>query len=90
MFPHTRSSGMGRLAETKTKEQKTMKDWIKVADDLLKYRKKNVLINSGKISHKKAIETAESVYDKFRIKQDLEYISSMAELYKKYLEENNK
>ena len=36
------------------------------------------------------IEKAENEYEKFRIKQDREYISSMDEMYKKYLEENNK
>ena len=80
------------VAETEAKEQKimTMNNWIEAADDLLKYRKKDILVSSGKISHKKAVEKAENEYDKFRIKQDQEYISSMDELYTKYLEENNK
>ncbi|MEG1995337.1 MAG: RhuM family protein, partial [Bacilli bacterium] len=79
------------VAEAETKEQKvmTMNQWIEVADDLLKYRKKNILTDSGKISHKKAIEKAEKEYEKLRIKQDQEYISSMDEMYQKYLEENN-
>ena len=79
------------VAETEAKEQKlmTMNDWIEVADDLLKYRKKKVLSDSGKISHKQAMEKAENEYEKFRIKQDREYISSMDEMYKRYLEENN-
>lgn len=68
----------------------TMNDWIEVADDLLKYRKKKVLSDSGKISHKQAMEKAENEYEKFRIKQDREYISSMDEMYKRYLEESNK
>ena len=68
----------------------TMNDWIEVADDLLKYRKKKVLSDSGKISHKQAMEKAEKEYEKFRIKQDREYISSMDEMYKRYLEESNK
>ena len=68
----------------------TMNDWIEVADDLLKYRKKKVLNDSGKISHKQAMEKAENEYEKFRIKQDREYISSMDEMYKRYLEESNK
>ena len=68
----------------------TMNDWIKETDDLLKFRKKNILNDAGKISHKKAIEKAENEYEKFRIKQDREYISSMDEMYKKYLEENKK
>ena len=80
------------VAESEAKEQKvmTMKDWIEVADDLLKYRKKKVLNDSGKISHKQAMEKAENEYEKFRIKQDREYISSMDEMYKRYLEESNK
>ena len=68
----------------------TMNDWIKETDDLLKFRKKNILNDAGKISHKKAIEKAENEYEKFRIKQDREYISSMDEMYKRYLEETNK
>ena len=78
------------VAQTEAKEQKNMmmKDWIEVANDLLKYRKKKILNDSGKISHKQAIEKAENEYEKFRIKQDREYISSMDEMYKKYLEEN--
>lgn len=68
----------------------TMNDWIKEIDELLKFRKKNVLNDSGKISHKQAIEKSENEYEKFRVKQDREYISSMDEMYKRYLEENNK
>ncbi len=68
----------------------TMNDWIKETDDLLKFRKKNILNDAGKISHKQALEKAENEYEKFRIKQDREYISSMDEMYKRYLEENIK
>ena len=80
------------VAESEAKEQRlmTMKDWIEVADDLLKYRKKKVLSDSGKISYRQAMEKAENEYEKFRIKQDKEYISSMDEMYKRYLEENKK
>ena len=38
--------------------------------------------DSGNISHKTAIEKASSEYEKFGIKQDQEYISSMDEMYK--------
>ena len=79
------------VAETEAKEQKTMtmNSWIEVADDLLKYRKKNILKDSGKISHKQAVEKANSEYEKFREKQDNEYISSMDKMLNKYLKENN-
>ena len=78
------------VAETEAKEQKTMtmNKWIEIADDLLKYRKKNILKDAGKISHKQAIEKANEEYEKFRIKQDKEYISSMDQMLNKYLKEN--
>ena len=77
------------VAETEAKEQKTitMNGWIQIADDLLKYRKKNILKDAGKISHKQALEKANKEYEKFRIKQDIEYISSMDKMLDKYLNE---
>ena len=68
----------------------TMQKWIDATDDLLKFRKKEILSNSGSISHKKAQAKATKEYEKFRIKQDKKYISSMDELYERYLEENKK
>ncbi len=68
----------------------TMQNWIDTTDKLLKFREKKILNDSGKISHKRAIEKAETEYEKFRIKQDKTYISSMDEMYKKYLEGENK
>lgn len=56
----------------------------------IKISKKSVLKDSGNISHKQAVEKAESEYEKFKIIQDQEYISSMDEFYNKYLEEFNK
>lgn len=78
-------------AEDMAEEQElmTMQKWIDVTDKLLVFREKKVLKDSGKISHKKAIEKAEDEYEKFRIKQDREYISSMDEMYKKYLDEKS-
>ena len=67
----------------------TMQKWIDVTGDLIKFRKKDILNNSGSISHKQAIEKAESEYEKYRIKQDREYISSMDELSQKYLLEEH-
>ena len=67
----------------------TMKDWINETDNLLKFRKKEILKDSGKISHKQAVEKAEKEYEKYRVKQDMQYISSMDEMYQRYLKENN-
>lgn len=66
----------------------TMKNWIDETDNLLKFRKKEILKTSGKISHKKAMEKANTEYEKFKVKQDMEYISSMDEMYQRYLNEN--
>ena len=76
--------------EAKEKHVMTMKDWINATDDLLKFRNKQVLKDSGKISHKQAVEKAESEYEKYRVIQDQKYISSMDEFYNKYLEESSK
>lgn len=80
------------FAEDEAKERHimTMQNWIDATDDLLKFRRKRILNNGGSISHKEAIKKAENEYEKFRIKQDKEYISSMDEMYKRYLEESNK
>ena len=74
--------------EAKQRHVMTMKDWINATDDLLKFRRKEILNNSGSISHKEAVEKAEKEYEKFRIIQDRKYISSIDEFYKKYLGEN--
>lgn len=78
------------FAEDEAKERHimTMQNWINATDDLLKFRRKNILKNSGSISHKNAVDKAESEYEKYRIIQDEKYISSMDEFYNKYLKEN--
>ena len=43
----------------------TMQDWIKATDDLLKFRRKNILDNPGNISHRQAVEKAENEYEKY-------------------------
>ena len=74
--------------EAKQRHVMTMKDWIDATDDLLKFRRKEILDNSGSISHKEAVEKAEKEYEKFRVIQEQKYISSMDEFYNKYLSEN--
>ena len=68
----------------------TMQDWIDRTDKLLEFREKKILKNAGSVSHKEATEKAESEYEKYRIKQDREYISTMDEMYEKYLKEERK
>lgn len=52
-----------------------MKDWIQKLDDFLKISEKELLINSGKISHQEAIEKSKAEYDKYRKTEDKKYIS---------------
>ena len=80
------------FAEDEAKERHimTMNDWIEATDDLLKFRRKKILDNAGSISHDQAIEKANKEYEKFKVKQDIQYISSMDEMYKRYLNEDNK
>lgn len=78
------------FAEDEAKERHimTMQNWIDATDDLLKFRRKKILENAGSISHKEAMEKAENEYEKFKVKQDMQYISSMDEMYQRYLNEN--
>lgn len=80
------------FAEDEAKERHimTMNDWIKATDDLLQFRQKQILKDSGRILHKQAALKAENEYEKYRIIQDQKYISSMDEFYNKYLEESSK
>ena len=59
--------------EAKQRHVMTMKDWIDATNDLLKFRRKEIL---------------DKEYEKFRVIQDQKYISSMDEFYNKYLSEN--
>ena len=67
--------------EAKQRHVMTMQDWINATDDLLKFRRKELLNNSGSISHEEAVQKAEREYEKFRVIQDQKYISSMDEFY---------
>ena len=76
------------LAEARAKRNipMTMEDWSNRLDEFLKLTDREILQDSGKISHKQAVEKAESEYEKYRVIQDQKYISSMDEFYNKYLE----
>ncbi len=63
----------------------TMKDWIAITDDFLKFNRQDVLKDAGKISHDSAMKKADGEYEKFRIKQDNDYISNFDKVMKKYL-----
>ena len=78
------------FAEDEAKERHimTMQNWIDATDDLLKFRRKKILANAGSISHEQAVDKANTEYEKFKVKQDMQYISSMDEMYQRYLNES--
>lgn len=63
------------LAEGRAKRQipMTMEDWAKKLDEFLIFDDREILTHSGKITHEKAVEIANSEFEKFRIIQDQLY-----------------
>ena len=64
----------------------TMEDWFKRLDEFLKLTDREILQNSGKISHQVAVDKAESEFEKYRIIQDQIYLSD----FDKYIEKLEK
>ena len=62
-----------------------MKDWIKNIETFLAYTDQEILENAGKISHKMAVAKAHGEYEKFRIKQDIDYVSEFDLTFERYL-----
>jgi len=62
-----------------------MQDWIDQTDRFLDYNRRNILTTKGKVSHDRAMDIANEVYNKFRIKQDGKYISEFDKEMSKYL-----
>lgn len=79
------------LAENNTKRGivMNMKDWKKFLIGFLELSKYPILMHKGKISAEKARIKAESEYEKYRIKQDKNYISDFDEEVKRFLESKN-
>ena len=77
------------LAEVKAmnKEPMHMKNWVDQLDRLIKTFDKEILEDSGDISHKKAIEKAEAEYKKYQVKTlspvEREYLEVIKNLEKK-------
>jgi hypothetical protein len=69
-------------AENQAKRQipMQMKEWAKKLDGFLEFNDYQVLQHAGKISHQIAKSLAEGEYEKYRIKQDQEYISDFDKL----------
>ena len=76
--------------EAKERHVMTMQDWLDATDDLLKFRRKGILKHSGNVSHKQAVEKAESEYEKYKIIQDKNYISDSDRLLNQASQIENK
>lgn len=60
-----------------------MNEWTEILDSFLKINRYELLNNSGKISHEKAILKAESEYKKYRKTQDEKFVSDFDKEIKK-------
>ena len=60
-----------------------MVEWIEILDSFLKINRYDILSNSGKVSHQKALEKSAKEYEKFRIVQDKKYLSDFDTVIKK-------
>lgn len=79
-------------AELQAVRQKpmTMKDWIEKLNAFLKFSEFEILTNSGSISHEVSQELALQEYEKFKKKQDAEYMSDFDQFLKQLPKEGDK
>ena len=63
-----------------------MRDWVKKLDAFLQFNEKEILQDSGKVSHEVAVALAESEWEKYRAVQDKLYESDFDREVKKLLE----
>ena len=80
------------FAELQAMEGLLMKmgDWINKLDSFLSVSNKEILTNSGKVSHNRAIEKAKIEYAKFRNDEDKKYISDFDKEMKKLIGKDKK
>ena len=67
------------------KQVMTMKDWLAQVKRFLDFNEQQVLANAGKISHEMAVAKAHEEYEKYRVKQDKQYLSDFDEAFARYL-----
>lgn len=62
-----------------------MKDWVMKLDAFLRFNEREILKDNGKISHEVAVALAESEFEKYRKKQDKNFVSDFDREVKKLL-----
>lgn len=65
-----------------------MTDWVNKLDAFLQFNEEDILQGNGKITHAMAVALAESEYEKYKIKQDKEYLSDFDRLLLEIEEKN--
>ena len=65
-----------------------MKDWVLRLDAFLKFNERQILKDAGKISHEVSEVLALKEYEKYRVKQDKDYISDFDREIKKILKKD--
>ena len=68
----------------------TMKDWLKQVEKFLNYTEQQILTHSGQISHEMAVARVHDEFEKYRLKQDSDYLSDFDQAFAKYLKGGDK
>lgn len=63
----------------------TMKDWLKHVKRFLDFNEQQVLTHAGEISHEMAVAKAHEEFEKYRVKQDQQYVSDFDAAFVRYL-----
>ncbi len=63
----------------------SMQDWLAQVKRFLDFNEQQVLENAGQISHEMALLKAHAEYEKYRVKQDREYLSDFDQAFARYL-----
>jgi len=63
-----------------------MKNWVEKLDAFLNFNEKEILQDSGKISHEVAVALAESEYERYRVAQNRNYVSDFDREVKKLID----
>jgi hypothetical protein len=75
------------FAELRALNRQVMKmsDWLGQVEKFLNFTDQQILRNAGNISHEMALAKAHEEYEKFRVKQDRDYLSDFDQAFARYL-----
>ena len=68
----------------------TMKDWLARVRRFLDFNEQQVLTHAGKISHEMAVAKAHAEFEKYRVKQDRQFVSDFDAAFARYLKGGGK